>query len=193
MNSILATEATDAQAEKTSGLPPLEEWAGNDRMRHIPSLEWMIRKVDVELRRRIDLVRGSLESAQPDGPGRGRLEESLKSVCHALDLLAESARPSRQHHQQGGDLTHKIEAALTNAVAGLRSLDADLIGRRFPYHSFDRSKAEPLYGTLLVALGRVERSLALAREIDPGVNERLLDGLVVLENPVDERMMHPIA
>ena len=192
MNSTLATEPTDTTTEKAAGLPPLEAWSGNDRMRHIPSLDWMIRKIDVEVRRRTDLALGALESAKSDAPSRARLEESLRTVGRALDVLAETARHSRHHHQ-GGDLSHRLEAALANAGASLRSLDADLIGRRFPYHSFDRSKAEPLYGAVLLTLAHVERSLAIAREIDPRLDERLLEGLVVLGNPVDERMLRPIA
>ena len=192
MNSTLATEPTDTTTGKAAVLPPLEAWSGNDRMRHIPSLDWMIRKIDVDARRRISLAHGAVESANSDHPSRGRLEESLRSVCRAIDLVAETARHSRHPHQ-GGDLGHRIEAALANVGASLRSLDADLIGRRFPYHSFDRSKAEPLYGALLVALAHVERALTIAREIDPGLDERLLEGLVVLGNPVDERMLRPIA
>ena len=46
MNSILATEATKSSL--------LETWEGNERMRHIPSVDWMVRKVDTDIRSRIE-------------------------------------------------------------------------------------------------------------------------------------------
>ena len=184
MNSMLATEVTTAPTA-------LETWSANERMRHIPSLEWMIRKVDVDVRRRVDLLLGSFTSPGNE-PHRAALDEGFRNLVRGLDRLAEVARHSRTT-QQSHDTSQRVHAALQHAVENLRSLDADLIGRRFPFHTSERSKAEPLYGALLAVLDAVGRLVPLVRAVDPGLDERLLEGLVVLQNPVDERMLRPIA
>jgi hypothetical protein len=184
MDSTLATEAP-----KTS---LLESWEGNERMRHIPLLEWMIGKVDGGLRLTVEKSLTPILGLPSDDPRRTRTDADLRNLCKALDRLAEVARHERQSAAQG-DLPHRIEAAFDHAVESLRSLDADLIGRRFPFQTFERSKAEPLYSALLVVMNIVDRIVPLAREIEPDLDERLLEGLVVLGNPVDERMLRPIA
>ena len=78
-------------------------------------------------------------------------------------------------------------------MTNLGTVDAGTFGRRFPFHTFERSKGEPLYGALLVTIRCVERLVEQIRVVDQGVDERLLSGLVTLSNPVDERMLRPIA
>lgn len=185
MNSTLATEVAPQPAA-------LETWAANERMRHIPTVEWMIRKTDVDLRRRLDRILTPFGSLQHDDPHRARIEEQLRILCRAFERVADVAKHSRQA-QQGGDIAQRVRLALNHAVENLRTADADLIGRRFPFHTGERSKAEPLYGALLTAISAMNRLVPLVRQIDLDLDERLLEGLVVLENPVDERMLRPIA
>ena len=184
MNSMLATEVTTAPTA-------LETWSANERMRHIPSVEWMLRKIDVDVRRRVDHLLGSFRSPM-DEARRAPIEDGFRLLVRALDRLAEVAKHSRTT-QQSHDTAQRVHAALQHTVENLRSLDADLIGRRFPFHTSERSKAEPLYGALLAVLDAVSRLVPLVRAVDPGLDERLLEGLVVLQNPVDERMLRPIA
>ena len=169
-----------------------ESWATNERMRHVPTVEWMIGKVDSDLRRRIDILLTPFASLAPDDARRAPLELELRNLCRALDRLADVAKHSRPNGQQG-DMTNRVHTALEHAVANLRTLDRDLIGRRFPFQTFERSKAEPLYGALLVTMQVIDRIIPLVRDIDPALDERLLEGSVVLQNPVDERMLRPIA
>ncbi|HUP49019.1 MAG TPA: hypothetical protein VNA04_09555 [Thermoanaerobaculia bacterium] len=160
-------------------------------MRHVPSIDWMTWKVDTGLRGTIEKILRVFGAAGADDPRRGRLDEHLRYVCRTLDRLAGVAKPTRHNGQ--GDLPQRLDAALSHAAATLRSLDGDLIGRRFPFHTFERSKAEPLYGALLLVMQAVERALAEARELDPLLDEQLLGPLVVIQNRVDERMLRPIA
>ena len=184
MNSMLATEVTTAPTA-------LETWSANERMRHIPSVEWMIRKIDVDVRKRVDHLLGSF-TASADDAHRAPIEDGFRILVRALDRLAEVAKHSRAT-QQSHDTPQRVHAALQHTVENLHSLDADVIGRRFPFHTGERSKAEPLYGALLGVLEATNRLVPLVRAIDPGLDERLLEGLVVLQNPVDERMLRPIA
>lgn len=192
MNGILATEpAAAATDEKRSTLPPLETWAGNERMRHVPSPEWMARKLETDLRKRVEKLLPVFVSLPASDPRHAPFEADLRSLCRSLERLADAAKPTAR--QNGHDLPQRIETLLTVATTNVRSLESTPMGRRFPYHSFDRSKAEPLYAALLSVFCHIDRVITLARAIDPAIDERLQEGLVVLQNPVDERMLRPIA
>lgn len=192
MNSILATEpATVATDEKRSTLPPLESWATNERMRHVPGAEWMARKVETDIRKRVGKLMPVLLNLPSADPRHASLEAEFRSLCKALERLADTARPTAR--QNGHDLPSRIDSMLTIAAANLHSLETTAFGRRNPYHAFDRSKAEPVYAALLAVFGHLERVIILVRAIEPGIDERLQEGLVVLQNPVDDRVLRPMA
>ncbi len=192
MNSILATEpATVATDAKRSTLPPLETWAANERMRHVPSPEWMARKIETDLRKRIEMVMPVFVNLAGSDPRHASLEGEFRSLAKALERLADTAKPIAR--QNGHDLPSRIGTLLTMAAANIHSLEPTAFGRRNPYHAFDRSKAEPLYAALLAVFCHIDRVITLVRAIEPGIDERLLEGLVVLQNPVDDRMLGPIA
>src|SRR6185369_17822565 len=75
--------------------PLMESWAANERMRHIPPAGWMLQKLDVDLRRRIDLLLVPITALSQDDPRRAASEPLLRSLCHALDRVAEVARQGR--------------------------------------------------------------------------------------------------
>lgn len=161
-------------------------------MRHVPSVDWLVWKVDVDLRGRVDKLLSSFESAPMDAPQRAQMEADLRALCRAFDRLADVARHSRTNGQNG-ELRQRVVSAMNSAVTNLKTLDASLIGRRFPFQTFERSKAEPLYGALLMALDYMQRLISHARAVDLNLDERLLAGLVTLQNPVDDRMLKPMA
>jgi len=181
---MLATDAEEAAA----GRSQLETWARNEHMRHVPSAEWMAWKVDQDLRRRIEILFGPYAALPVDDPRRGPVENELRMLCRAIDRLCDAARHTRNNHPPH-DLGERIAFSLNQTVASLNSLDPHLIGRRFPFQTADRSKAEPLYGALLVVIQHVGRVLTLVRTIDPTVDEHLLDGLVQLETPLRPQPM----
>lgn len=196
MEQQLATESKPETEEATVLKPStpsrLESWAANERMRHVPSVDWLIWKVDVDLRARLDKLLSSFESAPIDAPQRAHMDADLRALCRALDRLADVARHSRINGQTG-ELRQRVVLALNTAVNNLKTLDASLVGRRFPFQTFERSKSEPLYGALLMALDYMQRLISHARIVDLNLDERLLAGLVTLQNPVDDRMLKPIA
>lgn len=194
MDSMLATEAVPEQpAEKQPARPALETWAQNERMRHVPGVEWMIRKLDGELRRKVEKLLAPVQVLPANDPLRATIERELRALCAALDRVAGVAKHTRQNGHAPGDLSSRVGWAISHAVTNLRTVDPELFGRRFPFHTFERSKAEPLYGAFLTVIQIIDRIVALVRAVDLGLDERLLEGLVVLENPVDERMLKPIA
>lgn len=185
------TETATEAVTKPAVTVKLETWATNDRMRHVPSVEWLLWKVDVDLRRRLEklLAPVTAEVAQ-----RPEIQADLRALCRAFERLADVAKHVRSNNNHGPSDPHgRVIGALNLAVGSLKSLEPALIGRRFPFHTFERSKAEPLYGALLMAIDATERLASRVRAIDRDIDERLLQGLVTLQNPVDERMLRPIA
>jgi hypothetical protein len=179
MTSMPATDA-----EQTAPTPPsLETWARNEPMRHVPSAEWMAWKLDQDLRRRIEILFTAFSHLASDDARKPSVENEFRTLCRAIDRLSDAARHNRINHPPH-DLSERIVWGLNQAVSSLNSLDPHLMGRRFPFHTGERSKGEPVYGALLVVIQHVERVLTLVRTIDRNVDEHLLDGLVKLETPL---------
>jgi len=135
---MLATDAT------ATTHPHLETWADNERMRHVPSLAWIVEKLDSDLRHRIDALLPSLD------------DTTSRSLCRALDRLADLGRHTRTNGHAPNDVAGRVTWALEHAVSNVRSIDANLFGRRFPMQTHERSKAEPLYAALLVVIELVK-------------------------------------
>jgi hypothetical protein len=187
MTSTLATEA----AEKPPARTLLETWGKNERMRHVPPVEWIVRKLDGDLRRRIDVAYSVFVSMPLDDVRRARMEIELRLLCRTIDRLADAGRHTRTSDQHpSSDLGIRISSVIAHAVANLNSLDANLFGRRYPFQTFERSRAEAVAAALMVVVCAITRTLAIARDIDPSVDERLFAGLVTLQQPLREQ---PIA
>ncbi len=190
MEQELATEAASGLEQKPQpALPALESWAENERMRHIPALGWMIEKLEGDLRRRIDGLAEPFYPLAAADPRRLPIEESLRAICHAVDRLADVARHSRGAAHPPNDIASRIPSSIANAVASLRSIDANAFGRRFPYHTGDRSKAECVYASFMAVIQQMHRALPLIRAIDPTVDERMNAGLVQLQEPLRREPM----
>src|SRR5258706_2556346 len=181
MNSTLATEPTEKVASKVL----LETWGKNERMRHIPALGWIIEKLDIDLRRRLE----KLSAAIGPQPSSEAVDIELRAVNRAIDRLSDAAKFSRPANHAPSEIGARITWAINHAVASLGSLDANLFGRRYPFQTLERSRGETLYGALLVVIDHVHRLTTLVRAIDPHIDERLLEGLVVLQEPLREERM----
>ena len=177
--------ATEAPQTPPLIAPVLETWGKNERMRHIPSMEWITKKVDVDLRRRIEIAASAFETLVGSDPRRTAVEHDFTAVCRSLERLAEVARHSRVATPHvGSDVRTRVAESVNFAVAALQSVDGNLVGRRYPFQTLERSKAEPLVGALLVVMNSVNRLLTSLRPVDPGLDERLLDGLITVQEPL---------
>src|SRR6266540_5339738 len=182
------TEATEKAATK-----PLQEvWGRNEVMRHVPSLEWLVRKLDHDLRRRIDTLYPPFAALPHDDARRATVEEVLRALCRALDRLADTAKHARMV-QPPSDLGERLSWSMGHAVSSLNSLDPSLFGRRCPFHTFERSRSEPLYGAMVAVIWHVQRLTKAVRAIDPDVDGRLLEDLVKLEQPLRSDPLSPRA
>jgi hypothetical protein len=177
-------EATDKPASKLL----LEVWGRNEVMRHVPSLEWLVGKVDGDVRRRVEKLYVSIATMHHDDPRRPAVEESARALCRSLDRLGETARHTRTNHPPN-DLGDRMAWSVNHAVSCLNSLDPSIFGRRCPFHTFERSKSEPVYGATVAVLSHLRDLTALVRTIDPDIDGRLLDGLVTLQEPLRREPM----
>jgi hypothetical protein len=136
-------------------------------MRHIPPVEWIVNKLDRDLRRRINILLSV--------PLNEATEAEAKTLCRAIDRLADAAKYSRAAVQPPQEMAARIDFAITHAVSSLNSLDANLFGRRYPFQTHERSKGELVYGALLVVIDRVHRLTQMVRALDRSIDEKLFE------------------
>jgi hypothetical protein len=170
--------------EPTTTSPLLETWSQNERLRHIPTASWMAQKLETDIRQRVEKLYASYAALPHDHAAHADLEHAFRTLCRDLDRVADVARRPRGQHHPPADLGHRIGWAISHAVANLNASDADTFGRRLPFQTFERSNAEPLYAAILSVIQRVQHLQELVRAIDPRIDEKLYDGLVVLQTPL---------
>ena len=180
--------------EKPKGTSLLEIWSSNERMRHVSPIEVLRQRLDGMMRTSIERLLASYASARdlPESV-RTQLEHELRELSRAIDRVCETARTIRPAGHAPSELGARIGHAMQNAVASLKAVDGELYGRRYPFQTLERSKAEPLEASLLVIGEHVRRLTRLIRTIDPDIDEKLLSGLVVQASPVDDQTRKPIA
>ncbi len=181
---------TDAEPHATL----LETWSHNERMRHIPALPWIVQKLEGDLRRRFDALWTVYLRVAADDPRHAELEKEFRALCRSIDRVADVARRARnghhQHHQHPPtELGSRITWAIQHAVTNLNALDPETFGRRYPFQTFERSVAEPLWAAMLAVIEHTHRLTEQIRAIDRGIDERMYEGLVVLQTPLDSRPM----
>ena len=181
---MTSTVATDIPQAVAPAKPQLETWGKNERMRHVPPASWLLRKVEGDLRRRVEIVCDSFGHLNPTDAARTHAEAALTALCRGLDRIADTAKHARSNGHAGADIASKVREGLQHAIAALNALDENLFGRRYPFHTNERSKAEPLVGALLVVIDALSRAVEILRRADPALDERLLDGLVTLQTPL---------
>jgi hypothetical protein len=186
---MLATEEQPAPGhDPAPHTSTLESWSQNDRMRHVPPLAWVIQKLDQDVRRRLEKLLVPFSDVHASDPRHARIEQELRAVCRGLDRVADVARRGRAGHPPN-DLASRVRWSLDHAVQNLSAADAETFGRRFPFHTFERSNAEPLWGAMLALLQHVQNLVPLIREFEPDIDERMYEGLVNLIEPLPREPM----
>ncbi len=193
MNDTVATEAVVSTPESRPQPLPLETVETNAKMRHIPSLDWMIEKLERTLHERLELVIGAIQGHDSDPALRMEIQSCLRSTGRAFEKLCETVRPGRSHHADSHDPIAYVRTTHVAAVAALRGLDASIFGRREPFHHFDRSRSECIYGAVLSTMVHTDRIVDLVRKFAPSIDERLYAHLVNLTHPINDEVKKPIA
>lgn len=166
----------------------LESHAQNARMRHIPTAEWIAAKLDSDVRRRTGHLLASIANLSSGDANAAQVDHELRLFCRALDLVAAVARHHHGHPHPPADLASHVRWSIDQTIGALQSGD-DAFGRRFPFHTGERSNSEPLWGAFLKVLWHLQRLADLVRGFDPSIDERLLEGLVQLREPLRREPM----
>jgi hypothetical protein len=181
-------QATDqppvALTERGARSPHIETWSENDRLRHIPSIDWIVQKLDGDLRRRIEILWLPYSDLAASDPRHAPLEAEFRSLCRSLERLADVARRGRGAAHPPVELGGRIRWTVDHAVSALSSVDPKTFGHRFPFHTFERSSGEPLWAAMLRIIEQVKQLTTLVRDIEPDVDEKLYEGLVKLSEPL---------
>jgi hypothetical protein len=162
----------------------LVQWKGNERMRHVPSLSWIIEKLDGDIRQRLEKLWLPYSDLAASDPRHPAIEAGFRTLCRALDRVSEIARRHRGNAHPPGDLGSRVGWSVSQAVNNLRAADAETFGRRLPFQTFERSNAEPLWAAVLSVIHHLHALTDLVREIDRGIDERLYENLVQLKEPL---------
>ena len=181
---MLATEEQTVPSHDPAPRPSLlEQWSANERMRHVPPIPWIVRKLDEDVRRRIEKLLVPYSDVASNDPRHAALDTELRALCRSLDRIAFVAGRGRGGHPPN-DLASKVRWALDHAIQNLNGADAEHFGRRYPMQTFERSNAEPLWGALLSAIQHVQKLVDLIRDVEPDIDERMYEGLVNLNEPL---------
>lgn len=191
----LATEPTpiptgEPREESRESKTLLEAWPQNERMRHIPPISWIENKLDGDVRRRIDLLWSAYMNVANDDPNHAHIENELRALSRAIERLGDVARRFRGHPHPPNELGARIHWLVNHVVSNLHAVDPETFGKRFPYQTFERSFAEPLWAAMLSVIDHTQRVTEAVRASDPSIDARLYENLVVLETPLDPK---PIA
>lgn len=162
----------------------MEHWHSNDTMRHIPSQSWMVQKLDHDLRRRIEKLWLPYSDLAANDPRHQALEKEFRALCRSLERVALVATRHRGGLHPPNDLGSRIGWLVSHAVQSLNTADAATFGRRMPFHTFERSNAEPLWAAMLSVIQHTQKLVDLTREIEPEIDERMYEGLVQLREPL---------
>lgn len=181
---MLATEPDSPAPERGARPTRLEDHRENERMRHIPDPAWLVAKLEGDLRDRIEKLWVPFSDIGPADPRHAAIEAQFRAVCRGLDRIADIARRTRGGGHPPSDLGSRIRAALAQAVTSLNAADPATFGKRLPFHTFERSSSEPLWGAFLSVIDHLQRIVPLVREIEPDIDERLYEGLVRLSEPL---------
>jgi hypothetical protein len=187
--STLATEDPTPPPAPTPTVPVahsslLESHAQNERMRHIPALPWLVQKLDVDLRRRIEKLWLPYSDLAASDPRHPALEAEIRALCRAIDRVGVIARHHRGNAHPPNDLGSRVTWTINQTVGNLTGADATTFGKRFPFQTFERSNSEPLWAAMLSVIQHVQKLVPMVREIEPDIDERLDEDLVKLIEPM---------
>ncbi|MDP9192208.1 MAG: hypothetical protein M3P06_10960 [Acidobacteriota bacterium] len=187
--STLATEdptppPAPAPSEPVAHASLLESHSQNEHMRHIPALPWIVQKLDVDLRRRIEKLWLPYSDLAASDPRHPALEAEIRALCRAIDRVGAIARHHRGHPHPPNDLASRVTWTINQTVGTLTGADATTFGKRFPFQTFERSNSEPLWAAMLAVIQHVQKLVPMVREIEPDIDERLDEDLVQLIEPM---------
>jgi hypothetical protein len=166
-----------------------------EAMRHIPPLEYLVFKIDVDYRRRVEVLIEALAGQHPPTDASSAAEAELTALARSLERLCELIKPRgnspHPHHIESP--AERVRNGMNNATRALLSLPPESFTLRAPENQFEKSQGEHVVGAFLVVTDHVKRVTEAITALAPGVWEALLEPPVRREMPVNDVALRPIA
>jgi antitoxin component HigA of HigAB toxin-antitoxin module len=167
----------------------LENRLQNEKMRHVPSIEFMLDRIEREYARQLRIVAEAIEEAF-DAPERAAAETELLAACRWMIRAAECATHSKLHPHPPAALHNAVAEYVRVTVEALQRIDGELFRRRMPYHRFERSEGEAVYLSFTAISFHLQRAIETVSRFDRAIYEKLFG--VGLDRLRPE-MLQPIA
>lgn len=149
---------------------PIEQFGTTERMRHIPPVEDLIRRLDLEVRKTVRAIfeRGTTEKPEISAG----VDARLKRLCRSIERVVEIARHGKpMASPANADIRGKIESATANAVGALSTLDRVHFTERTPFNSFERSRGEMLHSAVLIVIRQTRELVDEVAQTYPAIRE----------------------
>lgn len=169
---------------------PIEQFGTTERMRHIPPVEDLIRRLDLEVRKTIRAIfeRGSTEKPEVSAA----VDAHLKRLCRSIERVVEIARHGKpMHSPANADIRGRIESATANAVGALSALDRVHFTQRTPFNSFDRSRGEMLHSAVLIVIRQTRDLVDEVAQSYPAIRELISSVPPIEIRPIELKVEGP--
>lgn len=128
-------------------------------MRHIPTVEVILKRVDPILRNIGEVLLASLSTLEKEAaaPARHHLERTI----HWFEAIDAALRPRQHIDASDKDLSRRFKLAADHASQALTTCDRSAFRKRSPFHLFERSKGE----FVVAAVAAAEHELNQAADV----------------------------
>lgn len=131
----------------------LEEPTLTDEMRHVPPRDWIVNKLDYDLREKIEVCWSCAhDTGSIDPDTLARIDERFAALARWLQRIVALSQNKGGSASKENDLHTRLTHSVYEAVSALSGLDQNSFRRRTPYHQFQLNRAEMIWQALLAAL-----------------------------------------
>ena len=167
----------------------LENRLQNEKMRHVPPIEFMLDRIEGDYARRLRILAETIEERQ-DAPERAEAESQTLAACRWMIRAAECATHSKLNAHPSGSLRYVVGEFVRVTVEALHRIDGELFRRRMPFHRFERSEGEAVYLSFTAISFHIQRAVETVSRFDPAIHEKLFGAP---HDRLRTEMLEPIA
>jgi len=149
----------------------IEQFGRTEEMRHIPTVEVILKRVDPILRNIGEVLLASLSSLEEEAAAPARLH--IERAIHWLEAIDAALRPRQHVDASDKDLARRFKAAADHASQALTSCDRSGFRKRSPFHLFERSKGECVVAAVAAAEHELNQAADAVSTHAPDVHHKV--------------------
>lgn len=163
---------------------PLEDRNANEEMRQVLRVDFLIRKLELDLQPRGRVLVEALASLPSEIHDNNehalRAAKRLRSAAQCLLAGAAAIRHRQSAHTPEGDVTDvAFNGAVRQLLDALNSVDKTAFRKREPFHHFVRSEGESVFTCLAGAASSLEEATEALGRVVPDLYERIDPKLLI--------------